>query len=55
MKTSIQKLLLGIATAGLVSTAAAALPDPGMEIGAGRTALLRAAAWAGTRASRKTR
>ena len=40
MKTSIQKLLLGIATAGIVGTATAALPDPGMEIGAGRTALL---------------
>jgi len=40
MKTSIQQLILSIATAGIVGTAAAALPDPGMEIVEGRTALL---------------
>ena len=40
MNNSVTKLVTAIALLGFISTASAALPDPGMEIVKGRTALL---------------
>ena len=40
MNNSVTKLVTAIALLGFISTASAALPDPGMEIVEGRTALL---------------
>ncbi len=40
MNTSITELVTTLALLGIISSASAALPDPGMEIVKGRTALV---------------